>query len=166
MGLFGFLKKNDLDSAPALPMDDVGIPPPPSGPKMESMLAPIGEFQIQEPAHIPSIPTTNEVPDTIPDLELPDVPIDVSKEVVNFEPVKQAPITGPLFLQISNFKESMIGLTNAKESLRNSQSHFDDAMIIKNEQDKIFENLRLTIEDMERKLLYVDKTLFEGESHE
>jgi len=77
-------------------------------------------------------------------------------------PAKTPLPEGPLYLQISNFKIALSGLEDSQELLLTADIMFQKMMQTKTAQDAIFEQLREQIEDMERKLLFVDKTLFEG----
>jgi outer membrane biosynthesis protein TonB len=166
MGLFDFLKKNELEEPPKPAVDLTSADALPKPPQ----LMPVGEQQI------PEVPEITDVPDSIPELELPEPPIEHEEQqgqpeqvitqpehvVEQAEEPREKPLTGPVFLRMEQFREAMKGLHRSKEALRSANTHFDNITSIKNDQDKLFESLRLIVEDMERKLLYVDKTLFEG----
>lgn len=67
------------------------------------------------------------------------------------------------YIRISQYQDLLKSLIGMKKTIR-----FADAMLhsmehLKNLEDAEFEKWRATLEDIERKLIYVDKVLFEGD---
>lgn len=70
-------------------------------------------------------------------------------------------IRGPIFVKVSSFKDIMTHIEDTLARFQEEDDIFFRVTDIKNSQDKQYEKYRLTLEDMQRKLLFIDKTLFE-----
>ncbi len=68
----------------------------------------------------------------------------------------------PLFVLVDNYKCVLEELSETKNVLKNSEDILFRVNELKNEMDKKYELWRTEMEDVQRKLVFVDKTLFEG----
>ena len=55
------------------------------------------------------------------------------------------------------------GVEKVKETLADSEEVIAKLNDLKNAEDKVFENWRSSVEDIERKLTYIDQVIFRGE---
>ncbi|MFC1723140.1 hypothetical protein ACFL0V_03295 [Nanoarchaeota archaeon] len=154
----------DIPIPPALPEKNIPtvkheIPEP----KMEHKLE--APKPVEKPTSALEFPKVPEaVPNTIPPLEGIDAP--------EFKAPAKAMVTeehimpgrdhkGPLFVKVSSFKTIMETITESIVKFKEEDNVFFRITDVKNNQDKKFEKFRKTLEDMQRKFLFVDKTLFE-----
>ncbi len=106
--------------------------------------APEFKFSIPEPV-------SEEIPSELPELEpafIPKIP-------------KKMPLSS-LFISIDNYKYVVEELNTAKahmETFLGTPAKLNSIRVTK---DSAFEKWRQTLEDCQRKLLYIDKILFEG----
>jgi hypothetical protein len=70
---------------------------------------------------------------------------------------------GPLFVNITGFKELLGEVDDIKKSLKKGMSALNNVMELKDLEDSKMMKWQKSLEDMERKLMYVDKILFETE---
>ena len=120
---------------------------PPEMPEIETPEPTIEEPNIEEP-----------VPSKIPRLEgLEPVPY---KEPYEFKLHREA--RGPIFVKVDMYKEILDDVAGMKQSLKNDENIYARIMDLKTEEDKRFEHIHRTFEDIQRKLMYVDRMLFEG----
>jgi len=74
---------------------------------------------------------------------------------------KTEEITGPLFIKQDSYNAIAEGISIIKNKLKESEDLVLNLNSIKNNRDKEFEKWRTSLENIQRKLLYVDKTLYE-----
>lgn len=67
----------------------------------------------------------------------------------------------PLFITIDGYKEILADIEHVNATLKASEEVLDRLNELKNTKDKEFEKWRSELEDVQRKLLYVDKVIFE-----
>jgi len=95
------------------------------------------------------MPDLTAVPDEIPPLE-------------GFPPVYRRESHGPVFVRLDQFKNVLSGI----EDIRTSFTSEDDAFVrledVKSAEQKHFARFKNSLEDIQRKLMYVDKMLFEA----
>ena len=75
--------------------------------------------------------------------------------------IKKHTAVGPIFMKIEEFREVLGAVDHIKNSLKEGDNNFVRMNDYKSDQDKLFEKIHETIEDIQRKLLYNDKILFE-----
>ncbi len=68
---------------------------------------------------------------------------------------------GPVFMRSDNFMSVKKGLNNVKDSLKNTDNLFANMTEMKNKEDADLKTWHSSVEAMLRKMVYVDKTLFE-----
>ena len=67
----------------------------------------------------------------------------------------------PLFVRVDQYKNILEGISSIKSKLKSAEDVIGSLNDIKNTKDKEFEKWRAELESIERKLSYIDKTLFE-----
>jgi|TARA_Y100000310_G_C20681957_1_gene816499 hypothetical protein len=68
---------------------------------------------------------------------------------------------GPAFVNVDEYKQSIHNINIIKSKMREADNALTSLNRIKNEKDKYFEQFRAKLEDLQRKSLYIDKSLFE-----
>ena len=117
-----------------------------------------------------------EIPDELPELELPELGIlkapkretsilkfaipESLPDIEDFEykPKKQKPV----FMDIRRYASMVEELNQMKTKIMDYATVSGKMTEIKDEKERAMEKYRHSLEDMERKLLYVDRVLFEG----
>jgi hypothetical protein len=99
-------------------------------------------FLAQEKAN-----TENKAPEFTPDL----MGADVRKEIDTGKPI---------FIKIDKYKSIIRELSNIRALIRNANSSINSLHSLKESEDAELEEWRAKIEDLERKLIYVDDSLF------
>ncbi|MDP7140797.1 MAG: hypothetical protein QF362_01455 [Candidatus Woesearchaeota archaeon] len=77
------------------------------------------------------------------------------------EDVAERKVSGPLFVKQDSYRSILEGISIIKDKLKQSEDLVLNLNNIKNSKDKEFERWRTSLEDMQRKLIYVDKILYE-----
>jgi len=80
------------------------------------------------------------------------------------EEIAERPVSGinnPLFIKLARYKEVLAEISGIKSRLNDSVKTLTRIAEMKNPEDSEFGRWKEKIEDIERKILYVDKTLFE-----
>ncbi|NQU79205.1 hypothetical protein HQ545_05560 [Candidatus Woesearchaeota archaeon] len=131
-----------------------------------------------QPTQFPDVPSPDMVPDTIPPLEgVPEPPKyreeKTPKEIIaESAPVtlpehtlrpapKQRDANGPRFIKTDDFRQVLEQIEDIKSKFKEEDDILFRITEIKNAQDSKFEDFRQSLEDMQRKLLFVDRSLFE-----
>lgn len=98
-------------------------------------------------------------PENLPHIEAPK-PL---KEI-KFEPIEERQFHDlrPLFVKSDDYKEIMKGIQEIKAKANESDAILVNLNEIKNQKDKEFQKIHSQIADIQRKLVYVDKTVFGG----
>ena len=104
------------------------------------------------------------------ELELEELPkaehiIAPPPEVAKVEPV-ELPVEpeepkSEKFVEKNAYESVVAEMANAEASLHKTQATMDDLIALKTEADTKIDEWRASLEDVERKLLYIDKVLFE-----
>jgi len=95
----------------------------------------------------------------IPEMpELPEIPEIIERRA---EPVRMAAAEGPIFVKSRDYQEVLGKITKIKESVQQTENTFNRMNEIKNEKDKVLNQWKESLEDIQRKLIYVEKVLYE-----
>jgi hypothetical protein len=86
---------------------------------------------------------------------------EVGKERKELEELKKRAPKKTIFVEINDFKELLEGIGDIREHLGEHEAILDKLVAIKNEEDRHFDKWQAQLTDLQRKLLFVDKTLFE-----
>ena len=90
-----------------------------------------------------------ETPPTYTAVEEPEVPA-------------RKPMRGPLYIRTDRFKQVLEDIELIKAKFKEEDDIFFRIADIKGSQDQKFEDFRKSLEDIQRKLLFIDKSLFEA----
>ncbi len=162
MGVFSFLKKKEAKTAVPIPeVPELAFPEIPMHSEPESIeSAPETIPEISEEISVSELSEIPEAPGIIPDIE----------ELGAEEHMAETPelrfsarrTTKPLFINVDNYRELMEQLSNAKSVLAEHAGFSSKLGDIKVSKDESYEKFRGNLEAIERKLLYIDKIIFEG----
>lgn len=171
MGLFGFGKKRQ---------EDLPLPPPPSPPELQPLLrGDIDEIRPPEaPSPMPEMPPFEEHEEELPELP-PALPAPTSmqrmpsageEEVVYDrtiqQPVEEMPIREvvrampkPAFVAVEDYKRIINDTNTIRSKLMDAENFVRRLGDLKNEEERSFERWRTLLEDIEKKLNYVDQLI-------
>ncbi len=150
--------KPDISPKPAMPKPMQEEQPIPTMPKLQPrpVVQPMPQLQ-PKPIVSGGYSIPKLKPITSPETE------DMNEEIRMPPPPKNRPmINAPSYIKAENFKEMLGGVQVVKDNLRECDEIFGRLNQIKNDEDKEFEKWRSRLEDLQRKLIYVDKVLFEA----
>lgn len=71
----------------------------------------------------------------------------------------------PVYVKVDEYKEVLDLVNVLKEKLNDARGLLDHLNELKNEEDAELESWKLSIEDIEKKLHFIDTTLFEPERY-
>ncbi|MBW2971427.1 hypothetical protein KY359_00175 [Candidatus Woesearchaeota archaeon] len=138
---------------------------------------------------VPEMPSEEVIPDKIPPLEgLPEPPAFTAEEpraaprpMAAARPKPMAPpemppayfapdapampkreYRGPLFIRTDRFKAILDDIEQIKSTFKTEDDTFFRITDVKNSQDQKYEDFRQSLEDIQRKLLFIDRSLFEA----
>lgn len=157
-----------------------GMPPMPK-------LAPIDETRLplkEEPLDFPQMKKIGLEFPTIPsglkdpfgEKKLPNFPADIKPHIPFYKGLSKQDLeeektrlrelhmhipAEPLFINVTGFRTILGDLTSIKNEIKVCDKILDRLNDIKNQEDKQLEKWCSYLEDLERKLIYVDKILFE-----
>jgi len=171
-GIFANKKKQAIPEAPKPPSslvrslarhkDDLEKPIPliegplfPEIPKLDLPELEPAEEALPEiekvPEHLPAIEEIKEPEEEVPE-DLPEL------EVEGYAREKKA----PLFINVGIYSQMIDQLNVTRAKLNEYASAATRVMEIRNEKDSTMEKFRKSLEDVERKLLNIDRIIFEG----
>lgn len=178
MALFGIFKKGKGTAMPQPPKpmakvserhkDDLEKQVPlleegplfPEIPNLElPELEPPKEFKLELPQA-----EEEKAPEHLPELEEISLEEEIPEELPELETAEYAPKEKrmPLFINVNIYSEMIGQLNTARAKLNEYASAAARVVEIRSEKDAAMEKWRNALEDIERKLLAVDRILFEG----
>ena len=192
MGFLKFLKKSKEDKLKMPFEEDLDIPPPPpisvkefppmpkpeekipSFPDLGQIEEPMLPDEIEEPPKIPKfeeisrpvlkpiLPPMPEIKLTPPQERMERMAVREGRKVLRHE---AAPLK-PIFVRVDRFKEIRRDINIIKNDLKNSDEALIKLQDMRVGEDKEFDKWRKSMEDIQKKLIFVDQTLFKGDTHE
>jgi len=167
MGLFGFGKKRQ---------EELPLPPPPSPPELQPLLR--GDFdQIRAPEIPSEMPPFDEHEEVLPELP-PALPAPTSytrtpmmgEEEVVYDRTVQQPeeepihevvrtIPKPAFVAVEDYKRIINDTNTIRSKLMDAENFVRRLGDLKNEEERSFERWRTLLEDVEKKMNYVDQLI-------
>jgi len=163
MAMFGFLKKKKVEELP--------LPPPPSPPDLPTLLR--GDIEdIRAAPEGPPIPEAPEIPPmTAMPMGRPELPAPAGeKEVRVFDRTiapeelemheelvveRRVPVR-PTFVAVEDYKRIINDTNVVRSKLMDAENFVRRLGDLKNEEERSFEKWRSLLEDVEKKLNYVD----------
>lgn len=77
--------------------------------------------------------------------------------------VLESPMRKEVYVRVDKFKMALDGISMIRNSLRKSDEALMKLENIKNAKDRSFDKAKSSIEDLQKNLIFIDKTLFKGE---
>ena len=71
--------------------------------------------------------------------------------------------SGSTYLKVDDFRLMLGTMASARSEIRKSEESLVKLETLKASKDKSFEKVKLSLEDIQKKLIFIDKTLFKGE---
>lgn len=68
-----------------------------------------------------------------------------------------------VYIRVDNFRAALDNISMVRGSLRNSEEALTRMESIKSAKDKSFDKFKSSLEDLQKKLIFIDKTLFKGD---
>ncbi|HLC62448.1 MAG TPA: hypothetical protein VJI52_05525 [Candidatus Nanoarchaeia archaeon] len=69
---------------------------------------------------------------------------------------------GSLYVRVDKFKIALDNINVIKNGLRKSDDDLMKLEVLKHEKDKSFDKFKSSLDDLQKKLIFIDKTLFKG----
>ncbi len=69
---------------------------------------------------------------------------------------------GEVYVRVDKFKAALDGISMIRTSFRDSDGALMRLENIKNSKDRSFDKVKISLEDLQKKLIFIDKTLFRG----
>jgi hypothetical protein len=171
----------DLPDIP--PLEDMDLPPPPAyphpvpAPKPEIMAAPMPDFTQAAPSSDMFVsdrsfsePTLSPMPDmqrtSAPEpmrlSAAPERPEVFDRAVERRQIIPKRETKGPFYVKVDDYRAILESTTRIRDDIKDASDLVMRMNELKNEEDKEFEKWRQQLEDIQRKLTYVDKIIFES----
>ena len=77
--------------------------------------------------------------------------------------LRERPTAKTIYVSVDNFKATLGSISMIRGNLKKSEEGLIKMESIKNAKDKSFDKMKISLEDLQRKLIFVDKTLFKDE---
>lgn len=167
MGFLGFSKKSEEKKGVVRPVSELEFPPLPSEEEL---------FQTEEELEIPSPPPFMEEIKEVreeKEAEMPEIPIPeittrgleimpLPAEILKAERELKLRPRKALYIKINRYKAVLDELKLSRNRLSEAELGLGRVSDLKLFKDKEFEKWREDLEDLQRKLIFVDGTLFGG----
>ncbi|MBW2970180.1 hypothetical protein KY309_03190 [Candidatus Woesearchaeota archaeon] len=150
MAIFGFLKKKQ---------EELPMPPPPPMPAAPEIQGDIEEIRPTEIGPEPEIP---ELPPALPAPEIYKKPAEPAWEKEE-EKIEVRPPLKPTFVAIEDYKRIINDTNTIRAKLMEAENFVRKLGDLKNEEERAFEKWRTQLEDVEKKLGYVDQLIAKAE---
>ncbi len=140
MGFFDFLKKKETMDVPPTPPEYMGEENLPELPELPSF-----EFLQKKPVASPTIPKFIPPPSLFPEEE-------IRKESKKLRPV---------YAKVLDYKKSLDAISDAKKILNETEAHIIKITDLELGKEKFTSKYQDRVEDIQRKLIFLDKVIFE-----
>lgn len=161
MAIFGFLKKKQ---------EEIPMPPPPPIPTITPEIQ--GDFESIRPTEAPEFEMPEpEIPELPPALPAPRPAMGRDRFSAELEPAKEKeekpievrPSLKPTFVAIEDYKRIINDTNTIRAKLMEAENFVRKLGDLKNEEERAFEKWRTQLEDVEKKLGYVDQLIAKAE---
>ena len=151
---------NPPQGAKSLPTDDFEVPPPPTLPTAPAVPVvahiPVAKSVAPAPTPTPAKSTSTYGSSSQFDRLIGREEKSELRELRTHEHYAK-----PIFVEVDDYRKVLDYVAGIKTDIKDSENILTRLQDIKTSKEKEFEKWRNFLEDVERKLLYVDKTLFE-----
>jgi len=114
-------------------------------------------YEAEKTKKLPEFPDVKNIPAEEKFFEEESV-YEVGQEV---EELKERAPVRPVFVEVERFKDVLDDLNSAKILLKDGAEIMSKLEEIRLEKDKNFDKWKTQLEDIQRKLIFIDRTLFE-----
>ena len=77
--------------------------------------------------------------------------------------MRERPNVKTIYIRIDNFKATLGSINIVRSDLRKSEEALNKLETLKSSKDRSFDKVKVSIDDLQKKLIFIDKTLFKGE---
>lgn len=77
--------------------------------------------------------------------------------------LRERPSLKTIYVRVDKFKATLGSINMVKSDLRKSEEALMKLENIKNSKDRSFDKVKMSLDDLQKKLIFVDKTLFKGD---
>jgi len=77
--------------------------------------------------------------------------------------LRERPSARTIYVRVDNFKAALGNINIVRSDLRKSEEALAKLENMKNAKDKSLDKMKSLLDDLQKKLIFIDKTLFEGE---
>lgn len=151
------------------------MPEFPEFPEMEEkpmQIEPVSAPQIEMPEPAPQVPEPIETmqpeeeaqPEQPAFTPAPAYP-KVGRRLFSHEkiPLREMPTGKTIYVRVDRFKATLGSISMVRSDLRKSEEALTKLENIKSAKDRSFDKVRGSLDDLQKKLIFVDKTLFKGD---
>ena len=85
------------------------------------------------------------------------------KRLFAHEQERMLPTRSTIYVRVDKFKATLGSINIVRNDLRKSDGSLTKLETIKSSKDKSFDKVKLSLDDLQKKLIFIDKTLFKGE---
>ena len=151
---------SDLDIPPPPLPSDTEIPPPIA--EEDHPPSELPEIKMSEFENMPHFEEFPELPpiESVPEDKEPEL-TRAQKEDMR-EELEAKEITEPIFVKSSQFKNVLFEINSIRDKLKESETILSDLEDIKDDRESQFKKWNFQLEDIQKKLMLMDKTLFKG----
>ena len=79
--------------------------------------------------------------------------------------IRERPNVKTVYVRVDNFKATLGSINIVRNDLKKSEELLMKLESIKNSKDKSFDKMKSSLEDLQHKLIFIDKTLFKGDGN-
>jgi len=158
----------DFPTFPDVKEEQLPSIPPISAPS--EIPEPMPELETPFPSTLTPPPVQEQkeessVEEGIPKAEFPEPHLKMGRGLFRHE--KKVFFEGPsgksIYVKVDNFKAMLGSINMVRSDLKKSEGALTKLESIKNSKDKSFDKVKSSLEDLQKKLIFIDKTLFKGE---
>ena len=185
-GKLGRFDENEMPEFPEFPEEKISAPKEQDFdfgkemPEMENEPSEMPEME-EKPVQMPMQPRAS-IPGmytaTAPVQQFPQPPKDVANEQPRYTPLDdypkmerklfsrekrllhERPSGKTIYVKVEKFKAALGSINLVRSDLRKSEEALGKMESIKNSKDKSFDKVRASLDDLQKKLIFIDKTLF------
>ena len=140
-----------------------GLPELPDFPEFEEKLSVPDARAPMPQAPQPAIPAVSE-PQQEPEEEMPGFAPGLPRMGRRlFAHEKRREIPKTIYVRVDNFKATLGSINIVRSDLRKSEEALTKLENIKSSKDKSFDKIKSSLDDLQKKLIFIDKTLFKGD---
>ena len=153
---------------PSMGKDEFNFPPLPES--LEKPIAPqpikpmtsLPEIKPQAPQQVPEEFSLQEPQEQFEGVDIfPQQERDIFRQQKRF--IGELPEERTIYIKVNNFKAMLGSIIIIRDDLKKSEETLTKLENIKSTKDKSFDKVRLCLDDLQKKLIFIDKTLFKGE---